>query len=319
MRIAFAGTPEFAATALAHLLSQGFDVALVLTQPDRPAGRGQQLQASAVKRLALAHGLTVAQPQGLKLDGRFAMDAKVAQAALAAAQVDAMVVVAYGLILPPWVLQAPIKGCFNIHGSLLPRWRGAAPIQRAIEAGDPQTGITIIQMDAGLDTGAMLATQAVAIEPHDTASTLHDRLAPVGAQLMADVLRQAAQGGLKPVAQAAEGATYAAKIDKAEAAIDWQSSASNIERRVRAFDPFPGCTFELHGQTTKLWQARVVPSLGAQTPGTVTTTAQTLIVACGVGALEVLALQRPGARRLTTAQYLQGRQPASPPSQSLPF
>ncbi len=309
MRIAFAGTPEFAATALAHLLQEGFDVALLLTQPDRPAGRGQQLHASAVKQLALSHTVPVLQPQGLKLDGRFASEAQAAQQALVNAKVDAMVVVAYGLILPAWLLQTPKLGCFNIHGSLLPRWRGAAPIHRALEAGDAQTGITIIQMDAGLDTGAMLAKATTPIQADDTSGSLHERLAALGARLMADVLRQAEAHALKPVAQPVEGVTYAEKISKAEAAIDWRQAAVEIERRLRAFDPFPGCTFELDGQLTKLWRAQVVTQPAHQTvPGTIVQTMDTLTIVCGEGALQVALLQRPGGRRITAAQYLQSRQ-----------
>jgi methionyl-tRNA formyltransferase len=317
MRLAFAGTPAFAATALTQLLQAGHDIALVLTQPDRPAGRGQQLQASAVKQTAQAAGLMVAQPQGLKLDGRFAADAAAAQAALQAAKVDAMVVVAYGLILPAWVLATPQHGCFNIHGSLLPRWRGAAPIQRAIEAGDTQTGITIIQMDAGLDTGDMLAVQAVAIAADDTAQTLHDKLAPVGAALMVHVLAQLAEGHLSPQPQPANGACYANKIDKAEAAIDWQQPAAVIERRLRAFDPFPGATFEHQGQRVKLWRAHVVPEGQAE----LASESQALAVGasarvatphgvqwwvrCGHGLLALDSVQWPGERRIDAAQAVQ--------------
>jgi methionyl-tRNA formyltransferase len=312
MKIAFAGTPAFAATALAHLVHEGFDVALVMTQPDRPAGRGQKLQASAVKQLALAHGLRVAQPQGLKLDGRFADDARATQTLLAELGVDAIVVVAYGLILPGWVLSSPKLGCFNIHGSLLPRWRGAAPIQRAIEAGDAQTGITIIQMDAGLDTGDMLAAESVAIAGDDTSQTVHDRLAPVGARLVAQVLREAHAGALRPVKQPAVGATYAAKIDKTQALIDWQEGAAVIERRVRAFDPAPGCSFERAGDLLKLWRARVVEPTAAVTPaaardqpelsvdkvGQLRRHGSACVVTCGDGhVLELLEVQKPGGRR----------------------
>jgi methionyl-tRNA formyltransferase len=324
MRLAFAGTPAFAATALTRLLQAGHDIALVLTQPDRPAGRGQQLQASAVKQTALAAGLAVAQPQGLKLGGRFAVDAAAAQAALQAAQVDAMVVVAYGLILPAWVLAAPKHGCFNIHGSLLPRWRGAAPIQRAIEAGDAQTGITIIQMDAGLDTGDMLALQAVAIDAVDTAQTLLDKLAPMGATLMVQVLAQLAQGQLSPQPQPADLACYANKIDKAEAAIDWQQPAAAIERRLRAFDPFPGATFEHQGQRVKLWRAHELGGglAGALNDAQTDASDASQVVAvgasvrlatpdgprwavrCGQGLLVLDSVQWPGERRIDAAQAL---------------
>ncbi len=311
MRIAFAGTPAFAEVALRHLLASDFDVALVLTQPDRPAGRGQQVQASPVKRIAQAHGIAVVQPQGLRLDGRFALDAQAAREALAAARVDAMVVVAYGLILPPWVLQTPRLGCVNIHASLLPRWRGAAPIQRAVEAGDATSGITIIRMDEGLDTGPMLAREALDIHADDTARTLHDRLAPVGARLVADVLRgmQAHGHAITATPQPGEGVTYAAKITKDEAAIDWTRPADEIERRVRAFDPAPGCSFVHDGQTVKLWRARVVEAPSGADPGHVDLSDSRVVVACGRDALELLELQRPGGRRITAGQYTQSRSP----------
>jgi methionyl-tRNA formyltransferase len=312
MRIAFAGTPAFAAVALQHLIDAGFDVALVLTQPDRPAGRGRQVQASPVKRIAQTHGIAVAQPQGLKLDGRYAADAQAARDALLRTHVDAMVVVAYGLILPAWVLGAPRLGCVNIHASLLPRWRGAAPIQRAIEAGDARTGITIIRMDEGLDTGAMLAHEAVDIGADDTSGTLHDRLAPVGARLVAGVLvRMQVQGdAIAATAQPAHGVTYAAKIAKDEAAIDWARPADEIERRARAFDPSPGCTFVHDGQVVKLWRARVVDADDARAApadaGRIEVSGQRVVVGCGRGALELVDLQRPGGRRVTGAQYAQG-------------
>lgn len=314
MRIAFAGTPDFAATALSLLLAKGFDVALVFSQPDRPSGRGQQVQVSPVKRVALEHGLTVVQPSGLKLDGRFAGEAQAAHAQLLAADVQAMVIVAYGQILPSWMLHAPPLGCFNIHGSLLPRWRGAAPIQRAIEAGDVQTGITIIGMDAGLDTGPMLAAEATPIGPDDTAATIHDRLAPMGARLMAKVLVQASKGKLRPVQQPSDVQAYATKIHKLESVINWQQSAAMIERRVRAFDPSPGCTFELDGEVTKLWRARVVPQTSRpdSAPGTIVAHDGVLEVVCGDGALQLLELQRPGGRRMTAAQYLHGAEATRP-------
>ncbi len=303
LRAGFAGTPEFARVALAALLDAGVTVPLVLTQPDRPAGRGLKLQPSPVKQLALERGLAVAQPRSLRLEGKFPEDAAAAREALQAADLDVLVVAAYGLILPEWVLTTPRHGCLNIHGSLLPRWRGAAPIQRSIEAGDAETGITIMQMDAGLDTGAMLLVEATPIGPDDTTTTLHDRMAGIGGRLVVQALADLAAGRLKPVAQPAEGATYAAKIDKAEAAIDWRAPAAVIERRLRAFDPFPGCTAEIAGQAVKLWHGRVVPGQGE--PGSRLAADGELVIACGESALQVLELQRPGGRRIPVREFLQ--------------
>ncbi len=306
LRVAYAGTPEFARVALQAIVDAGWTVPLVLTQPDRPAGRGLKLQPSAVKQLALERGLALAQPQGLKLDGRFAADAQAAQAALQAAAPDVMVVAAYGLILPAWVLALPRLGCLNIHGSLLPRWRGAAPIQRAIEAGDTQTGITLMQMDAGLDTGAMLLTEASAIGPDDTTTTVHDRLAAIGARLVLQGLQAAQAGQLRPQKQPDAGVSYAHKIDKAEAAIDWQADARVIERRLRAFDPFPGATAVLAGQTVKLWRGRVVANDAGVAPGCWLPCAEgRLVMACGSGALEWLELQLPGGRRMPVRDWRQ--------------
>lgn len=306
MRIAFAGTPEFARVALKQLLDAGFDVPLVLTQPDRPAGRGLKLQASAVKALAVERGLVVAQPRSLRLDGKYPDDAFAARAALEAAQLDAMVVAAYGLILPAWVLQLPGRGCLNIHASLLPRWRGAAPIHRAIEAGDAETGITIMQMDEGLDTGDMLLTAHEAIRSDDSTATLHDRLAVLGGRLIVEALEAAACGGLVRRRQPDEGVTYAHKIDKAEAAIDWSRPAAEIERRVRAFDPFPGASFQHAGETVKLWRAAAAPGQGA--PGTVLIATEGLLrVACSDAALDLQQLQRPGGRRVGARDFLAGR------------
>lgn len=306
MRIAFAGTPEFARVALKQLLDAGFDVPLVLTQPDRPAGRGLKLQTSAVKALAVERGLAVAQPRSLRLDGKYPEDARAAREALAAAQLDAMVVAAYGLILPPWVLQLPARGCLNIHASLLPRWRGAAPIHRAIEAGDAETGITIMQMDEGLDTGDMLLTEREAIRSDDSTATLHDRLATLGGRLIVEALEAAACGGLVRRPQPVEGVTYAHKIDKAEAAIDWSRPAAEIERCVRAFDPFPGASFQHAGETVKLWRAAVAPGQGA--PGAVLIATEGLLrIACGDAALDLQQLQRPGGRRVGARDFLAGR------------
>ena len=300
-RAAFAGTPEFARVALDAMLAAGFEVPLVLTQPDRPAGRGMKLQASPVKQCAQAHGLPLAQPRSLRLDGKFPEDAEAARAALEAARPDVLVVAAYGLILPQWVLDAPPRGCVNIHGSLLPRWRGAAPIHRAIEAGDAETGITIMQMDAGLDTGPMLLKAALAIDAGDTTATLHDRLAALGARLVVDALDRLDE--LRPQPQPATGATYASKIEKAEGAVDWTLPAAVIERRVRAFDPFPGCSFALGGETLKLWRA--APAAGSGEPGTVLARDDgRIVVACGDGALELLELQRPGGRRQPAREFV---------------
>ena len=304
LRVAFAGTPGFAAVALSALHGAGFPVSLVLTQPDRPAGRGLKLQASPVKQWALKQHVAVAQPQGLKLDGRFATDAQAARQALQAARPDVLVVAAYGLILPPWLLALPRLGCLNIHASLLPRWRGAAPIQRAIEAGDAQTGITIMQMDAGLDTGDMLSVGTEPIHADDTAATLLDRLSRLGARLIVQALAKAERGGLLHTPQPADGVTYAHKLTKAEGAIDWQRPAADIERKLRSFDPQPGCHFDLDGQTVKLWRAQVHAGFGAAA-GTKLAVDHGLRVACGDGlALDLLELQRPGGRRLAAAVFL---------------
>lgn len=307
LRVGFAGTPEFAQQALAAIVAAGAELPLVLTQPDRPAGRGMKLQASAVKQLALQRGLPLAQPRSLRLDGKYPEDAAMAHAALQAAKLDVLVVAAYGLILPAWVLGMPRHGCLNIHGSLLPRWRGAAPIQRAIEAGDHQTGITIMQMDEGLDTGAMLLLEATPITADDTTGTLHDRLATMGARLVVQALHDLQHGTLRPVPQPEAGASYAKKIDKAEAALDWQQPAVVLERRLRAFDPFPGGSTEFQGQALKVWRARAVEGIAA--PGTwLAADEGRLVVACGEGALELLEVQAPGGRRMSACEFLQ-RQP----------
>ena len=324
MKLVFAGTPEFAAVALAQLLAAGHEIALVLSQPDRPAGRGMKLQASPVKQLALSHGIVVAQPRSLRLDGKYPEDAALARQMLEAAQADAMVVAAYGLILPQWVLDvcsagAPVGGtgrlgiqklgCFNIHASLLPRWRGAAPIHRAIEAGDTNTGITIMQMDAGLDTGDMLLTQALPILPTDTTGSLHDRLAPLGGQLMVQALVLAAQGQLRPVRQPLEDITYASKIDKSEAAIDWSQTAQTITRRVRAFNPFPGASTVLNGETLKIWAAEVSDGLPVATQrcGEIVALAQANIGVVAMNSIvNITELQRPGGKRMAVADFLRG-------------
>jgi len=309
LRLVFAGTPEFAQAALAQLLASGFEIALVLTQPDRPAGRGMKLQASAVKQLALQHGLPVLQPSSLRLDGKHAQEAATAQRALQAARPDVMVVAAYGLILPQWVLDIPRLGCLNIHASLLPRWRGAAPIHRAIEAGDAETGVTIMQMDAGLDTGAMLMTQALPIAADDTTGSLHDKLAELGARMIVEALELAASGGLRPEPQPTQGVSYAHKIDKHEAAIDWSASAPVIERRIRAFNPFPGASTRFGDDIIKVWRAQVVsePPRGQAPAGTVLEAGpEGVVVNCAQGALRLTELQRQGGKRLAPAEFLRG-------------
>jgi methionyl-tRNA formyltransferase len=314
LRIVFAGTPAFARIALEALLASRHRVVGVLTQPDRPAGRGLRLQASEVKQRATAAGLEVRQPRSLRRDGRFADDAAAAGDWLQQAAPDAIVVAAYGLILPRWVLDLPRLGCLNIHGSLLPRWRGAAPIQRAIEAGDACTGITIMQMDEGLDTGAMLLAESTPIGPGETAATLHDRLAGIGARLVVRALDAAQAGRLAPQAQDEALATYARKIDKAEAAIDWSTGAVQLERRALAFDPVPGLATALPGgEVLKVWGARAVADHAppGAAPGTVLGMALDgpapgLDVACGRGVLRLLEVQRAGGRRLPIGEHLAG-------------
>ncbi len=306
LRVAFAGTPEFAAVALKALLAAGFEVPLVLTQPDRPAGRGMKLQASPVKQVAQQHGIPVSQPLSLRLDGKHPGEAAAGREALLAARPDLLVVAAYGLILPQWVLDLPRLGCLNIHASLLPRWRGAAPIHRAIEAGDAETGITIMQMDAGLDTGDMLLIERLPIAADDTTASLHDKLAVLGGRLMVEALELAACGGFRPERQPEAGVCYAHKIEKAESDIDWTLPADAIERRLRAFDPFPGGLSHLDGEPLKIWKAQRAP--GAGQPGEVLAAdASGLLVACGEGALRLTELQRAGGKRLPAAAFLQSR------------
>ncbi|MEO8527150.1 MAG: methionyl-tRNA formyltransferase [Caldimonas sp.] len=309
MRLAFAGTPEFARVALERIAGSGHEIALVLSQPDRPAGRGMKTQASAVKTHAAAHGIAVVQPRGLRLDGRFADDAAAARAALLAAAPEVIVVAAYGLILPPWLLELPALGCINIHTSLLPRWRGAAPVQRAIEAGDTESGVTLMQMDAGLDTGAILLVRTTSLDAAETSATLTTRLAAIGAVLAIEGLAEAAAGRLRPRAQPQAGVTYAAKIAKAEAMIDWREPAHVIERRLRAFDPFPGARGVLDGGTITCWRGEVRgPSAGA--PGEIVALdAGVICVACGEGSLALTELQRAGGKRMAAAEFLRGRAP----------
>jgi methionyl-tRNA formyltransferase len=309
MRLIFAGTPEFAQVAAAALHSAGHEMVLVLTQPDRPAGRGMKLQPSPVKQWALAHQVPVAQPRSLRLDGKYPDDAAAARDALLALQADAMIVAAYGLILPQWTLDLPRLGCLNIHASLLPRWRGAAPIHRAIEAGDSQTGITIMQMDAGLDTGDMLWVRHETILPNDTTARLQDRLAALGGEAIVQAL--ATLNELPHAKQPAEGVTYAHKIEKTEAALDWALPAEVLARRIRAFDPFPGMTVPLTSatgtETLKLWRAQAEPLGTPAEPGTVISAdASGVRVACGQGQLCLTQLQRPGGKRLDAADFLRG-------------
>jgi len=315
MRIVFAGTPGFAATALAAIVDAGFEVVLVLTQPDRPAGRGMKLAPSAVKELALARGLAVATPLTLSLR-KGGEDAAAAHEQLRAARPDLLVVAAYGLILPQAVLDIPHglpdagRGritALNIHGSLLPRWRGAAPVARAIEAGDATTGITIMQMDAGLDTGPMLLAEPMPILPDDSTATLTGRLAAVGARLIVEALREGGAGRLRAVPQPDDGATYAHKLDKQEAWLDFSLDAELLARRIRAFDPFPVACAR-HGETTlRLWRAGASAGDGAAAPGTVLAACTAgLRIACGRGSLVVTELQRPGSRRMNAAEFLAG-------------
>lgn len=297
MKLIFAGTPEFAAVALAAILEAGHQVALVLTQPDRPAGRGMALHASPVKQLALTHGIPVFQPATLK-------DAS-AQDTIRAVDAEAMVVAAYGLILPKAVLDMPRFGCLNIHGSLLPRWRGAAPIQRALLAGDTETGVCIMQMEAGLDTGPVLCSEAVAISAVDSAGSLHDRLAALGGRLVVAAL---ARLPLPAQKQPETGVTYAAKIDKAESQIDWAKSAAEIDRHIRAFNPFPGASTTLEGLTVKIWAA--APAVGVGQSGAagevLAVNREGILIACGEGAMLVRELQKAGGKRLSAAQFLAG-------------
>jgi len=294
VKVIFAGTPEFAAVALREIAAAGHDIPLVLTQPDRPAGRGLALQASSVKRLGLELGCEIFQPATLKNAD--------AQERIRAVGADVMVVAAYGLILPQAVLDMPRLGCLNIHASLLPRWRGAAPIQRAIEAGDRETGICLMQMEAGLDTGPLLAQAVIPISAEDTTGSLHDRLAALGACLTVETLPRLP---LPAKAQASEGVTYAAKVDKSETRIDWQRPAMQLERQMRALLPFPGLQASLKGGAVKLWRLREVD--GSASAGTIIGVEQNgIVVACGKGALCIEELQKAGGKRLPAAHFLAG-------------
>lgn len=297
MKIIFAGTPQFAAEALAALM-QEHQIVAVLSQPDRPSGRGMHLTASPVKQLALQHGLKVMQPSTLRTEE--------SQRAIAELDAELMVVAAYGLILPKAVLQIPRYGCLNIHASLLPRWRGAAPIQRAILAGDTETGITIMQMDEGLDTGNMLLKKSCLIEPGDTAQTLHDKLAVLGAQCILEALHRLESGHLLPEPQDGQRATYAAKLSKIEAQLDWRLDAAQLERAVRGYFPFPVAT-SLFGETPiKILRAHIAEGKSAPAGTIVAVDKNCIQVACGNGTLALEILQKPGGKALPAAQFLQG-------------
>lgn len=316
MRIVFAGTPEFARLALDALVAAGHQVPLVLTQPDRPSGRGLKLTPSPVKQAAQAAGIPVCQPRSLRLEGKYPDDAAAARQALLDAAPDLMVVAAYGLILPEWVLSLPAYGCFNIHASLLPRWRGAAPIQRAIQAGDEQTGITIMMMDQGLDTGAMLLTRAIPITSGHTAASLHDELAQAGAQAIVQAIEELRHGTLVARPQPDQGVTYAAKLEKSEAPLDFSLPADVLARRIRAFNPVPGSTLHLPGlaEPVKVWNAASLPGdpsvSDGRRPGEVLETGpQGIDVLTADGILRLLELQKAGGKRQSAASFLLGWHP----------
>ena len=297
MRIVFAGTPAFAGTAFAALLAAGHEIPLVLTQPDRPAGRGMHSTQSAVKQIASRRGIPVFQPANLR--------DRAAAEAIRSAVPDALVVAAYGLIFPEALLGIAPHGALNIHASLLPRWRGAAPIQRALLAGDRETGISIMRMDRGLDTGPVLSRRPMVIADEESAATLHDKLAVLGAQMIVEALDRIGLGRAEFIAQSAEGASDAPKIAKHEAQIDWRRPGTELARAVRAFDPVPGATTTLAGAPIKVWRAR--PAQGAGAPGEVMRAHTTgVLVACGEGALELTELQRAGGRRLAAGEFLRG-------------
>ncbi len=308
MRIIFAGTPEFAAVALRALHHAGIEIPLVLTQPDRPAGRGMQLHTSAVKQFALTHGIPVAQPVSLRFDGKYPDQAKAAHDLLHSTPHDVMVVAAYGLILPRSILEIPPLGCVNIHASLLPRWRGAAPIHRAIEAGDAESGVTLMQMEQGLDTGPMLAVERLAIADDDTTGTLHDKLAEMGARMIVDMVPRLRDREWKAIPQPEIGITYAAKISKQEAELDFSQSAAGIARRIRAFNPFPGAVAQFSDVAIKIWRAEVLSSSAPGVPGEILAAdaSSGVIVACGQGSVRLTELQKPGGKRLAAAEFLKG-------------
>ena len=302
MKIIFAGTPEFAVPALAALIVAGHEIVMVLTQPDRPAGRGMQLKASPVKQLALQHGLAVFQPVSLK-------PAEV-QAQIAAFNADVMVVAAYGLIIPTSVLNMPTKGCYNIHASLLPRWRGAAPIHRALLAGDVETGVPSMEVVPALDAGAMVSKGMVPILEADTTQTLHDSLSKIGADLMVQAMTILAKTGVLPSeAQDESLVTYAHKLEKAESAIDWHKSAVDISRQIRAFNPFPVATVQFRGETCRIWFASAIKgkAKAGEVVGLSDHTAGALLLGCGEGLLQIIELQMPGGKRQTAQQFVQGQ------------
>lgn len=297
MKIIFAGTPEFAVPALAALITAGHEIVMVLTQPDRPAGRGMKLRASPVKQLALEHKLPVYQPESLKPDA--------VQADIAAVQCDVMIVAAYGLIIPTAILNMPQKGCYNIHGSLLPRWRGAAPIHRAILAGDKETGVTIMEVVPKLDAGAMISKGRVPILASDTTQSLHDAISNMGAKLMVEAMQTLQESGhLDAEAQDEALVTYAHKVEKAESVLDWSKSAVELSRQIRAFNPFPVATTQFKGETCRIWFANAIEGQGM--PGEVVELGNTIQVGCGDGLLEIAELQMPGAKRQTAQQFIQG-------------
>ena len=299
MKVIFAGTPDFAAAALKAIAAAGFDITLVLTQPDRPQGRGMQLAPSPVKQAALELGLRVAQPEKLRNNAEALQMLKEVEA-------DVMVVAAYGLILPQDVLDTPKHGCLNIHASLLPRWRGAAPIQRAIEAGDAETGVCIMQMDIGLDTGDVVSEHRYAIQPTDTANEVHDALMNLGAAaIVADLQQLKTEGRLKSVKQPEEGVTYAQKLSKEEARIDWSESAAVIERKIRAFNPVPAAWVEYQGKPMKIWRAEVVAQQG-RAGEVLSCSSDGLIIACGANALKITELQPSGGKRMDIAAFAAG-------------
>ena len=299
MKVIFAGTPDFAAAALKAIAAAGFEIPLVLTQPDRPKGRGMQLAPSPVKQAALELGLRVAQPEKLRNNAEALQMLKEVEA-------DVMVVAAYGLILPQDVLDTPKHGCLNIHASLLPRWRGAAPIQRAIEAGDAETGVCIMQMDIGLDTGDVVSEHRYAIQPTDTANEVHDALMSLGAAaIVADLQQLKTEGRLKSVKQPEEGVTYAQKLSKEEARINWSESTAVIERKIRAFNPVPAAWVEYQGKPMKIWRAEVVAQQG-RAGEVLSCSSDGLIVACGANALKITELQPSGSKRMNIAAFAAG-------------
>lgn len=308
MKTVFAGTPEFAAVALAALLDAGLSVPLVLTQPDRPAGRGMQMQASAVKQLAQTHRIPVLQPPSLRPDGPHKEAAKKTYDYLERLQPDVMVVAAYGLILPPKLLSLPRFGCINIHASLLPKWRGAAPIQRAIEAGDRETGISIMQMEEGLDTGPVLMQQSLAIAPDDTALTLHDKLAALGGKMICRALDALEKNRLQPRPQDNSLASYAAKIMKNEARLDFSLPAAAIAGKIRAFNPFPGAQAAFGNTLLKIWKAEPLPASTPLDPGKIiaANANEGVLVACKDSLLRITELQKPGGKRLPAHEFIRG-------------